>query len=366
MCRSWSPPDDVEGLKEAAVLALFGDGPDGPDVLLMQRSEDMRSHAGQPSFPGGRIDPTDDGPVGAALRESQEETGLDPDGVDVLGVLPELWIPPSGNVVTPVVAWWREPSEVRAVSPAEVEAVARVPIADLVDPANRVTVRHPIGLESPAFRVADMLVWGFTAGVLDWLLTHRRLEPAVGPQRCRAGSDSAGLMDALDIVLIAACLGFGYSGYRQGFVVGVLSFAGFLGGGALGAKYAAALHHHFHVGLNPALFGLLVVLIGAVVGQVIMTVVAAMLRREMRWRPLRTLDSVGGGLVSAVAVLLVAWLVGTALAHSSPRGVSREVRHSGVLRAVDGVMPSDARTWFGSFRRCPHCALPTGCPNFPP
>lgn len=165
------PPDDAEGLKEAAVLALFGDGPDGPDVLLMQRSADMRSHAGQPSFPGGRIDPTDDGPVGAALRESQEETGLDPDGVDVLGLLPDLWIPPSNNVVTPVVAWWREPSEVSPVSPAEVEAVARVPIADLVDPANRVTVRHPIGLESPAFQVADMLVWGFTAGVLDWLLT---------------------------------------------------------------------------------------------------------------------------------------------------------------------------------------------------
>jgi 8-oxo-dGTP pyrophosphatase MutT (NUDIX family) len=165
------PPEDAQGLKEAAVLALFGHGADGPDVLLMQRSADMRSHAGQPSFPGGRIDPTDDGPVGAALRESQEETGLDPAGVDVLGVLPDLWIPPSNNVVTPVVGWWREPSEVSPVSPAEVEAVARVAVADLVDPANRVTVRHPIGLESPAFQVADMLVWGFTAGVLDWLLT---------------------------------------------------------------------------------------------------------------------------------------------------------------------------------------------------
>lgn len=158
-------------------------------------------------------------------------------------------------------------------------------------------------------------------------------------------------MDALDIGLIIVCLGFGYSGYRQGFVVGVLSFAGFLGGGALGAKYAEPLHSHFHVGLNPALFGLLVVLIGAVVGQVIATVIAATLRREMRWRPLQTLDSLGGGMVSALAVLLVAWLVGTALAHSSPRGVSRQVRHSAVLRAVDNLMPSDARTWFGSFRR---------------
>jgi 8-oxo-dGTP pyrophosphatase MutT (NUDIX family) len=164
------PPDDTEGLREAAVLALFGEGPDGPDVLLMLRSADMRSHAGQPAFPGGRIDPTDDGPVAAALREAQEETGLDPAGVDVIGVLPELWIPPSGNVVTPVVGWWREPSEVAPVSPAEVEAVARVPVAALVDPANRLLTRHPSGFESPAFRVAGMLVWGFTAGVLDWLL----------------------------------------------------------------------------------------------------------------------------------------------------------------------------------------------------
>lgn len=165
------PPDGVEGLRAAAVLVLFGEGPNGPDVLLMQRSADLRNHAGQPSFPGGRVDPGDDGPVDAALRESREETGLDPAGVVVLGLLPELWIPPSGHVVTPVVAWWREPTEVTPSSPAEVEAVARVPVADLVDPANRVTVRHPIGLESPAFRVADMLVWGFTAGVLDWLLT---------------------------------------------------------------------------------------------------------------------------------------------------------------------------------------------------
>jgi 8-oxo-dGTP pyrophosphatase MutT (NUDIX family) len=165
------PPDGIDGLREAAVLALFGDGPDGPDVLLMERSSEMRSHAGQPAFPGGRIDPTDDGPVGAALREAHEETGLEPDGVEVLALLPQLWIPPSGNVVTPVIAWWREPSEVSPRSVAEVAAVARVPVSQLVDPANRLTVRHPIGLESPAFRVADMLVWGFTAGVLDWLLT---------------------------------------------------------------------------------------------------------------------------------------------------------------------------------------------------
>lgn len=158
-------------------------------------------------------------------------------------------------------------------------------------------------------------------------------------------------MDLLDLALVAVCIGFGFSGYRQGFVVGVLSFAGFLGGGALGAKYADALHSHFHVGIDPALFGLLVVVIGAVLGQLIATIIAASLRREMHWRPLRAADGAAGGAVSVVSVLLVAWLVGTALAHSSPRGVAREVRHSAVLQAVDGVMPASARTWFGSFRR---------------
>jgi len=166
-----TPPADSRPARRSAVLALFGEGLHGPDVLLQQRAADMRSHPGQPAFPGGAIDPTDDGEVGAALREAQEETGLDPAGVDVLGVLPNLWIPASDNVVTPVVAWWREPSDVRPVDPAETAAVARVPVADLVDPANRLVVTHPLGYESPAFEVADMLVWGFTAGVLSWLIS---------------------------------------------------------------------------------------------------------------------------------------------------------------------------------------------------
>lgn len=161
-----APPD----ARASAVLILFGEGPAGPDVLLIERSPHLRSHAGQPAFPGGGIDPEDDGPVAAALREAQEETGLDPAGVEVLASLPSLWVPPSGNVVTPVLAWWREPSEVGAVDTTEVASVARVPIAELADPANRVRLRHPSGLLGPAFEVSDMLVWGFTAGILDRLL----------------------------------------------------------------------------------------------------------------------------------------------------------------------------------------------------
>ena len=164
------PEDDGVEVREAAVLVLLGIGLDGPDVLLLQRSAGLRSHAGQPAFPGGRVDVTDAGVVAAALREAQEETGLDPAGVEVLTVLPRLWIPPSASAVTPVVAWWREPSEVGPVDPAESEAVARVPISALVDPVNRLLVRSPAGYSSPAFRVAGMLVWGFTAAILNWLL----------------------------------------------------------------------------------------------------------------------------------------------------------------------------------------------------
>jgi 8-oxo-dGTP pyrophosphatase MutT (NUDIX family) len=164
----FTPTDDTG--RRSAVLILFGEGPEGPDLLLIQRAEDMRSHAGQPAFPGGAEDPDDGGSVGAALREAQEETGLDPDGVDVIHCLPEVWLPPSGYVVTPVLGWWREPSPVSAMDPAEVSSVHRVPLADLTDPANRVSVRHPSGYIGPGFTVHDMLVWGFTAHLIDRIL----------------------------------------------------------------------------------------------------------------------------------------------------------------------------------------------------
>lgn len=160
---------EAAGLRRAAVLVLFGDGFDGPDVLLVQRTAHLRHHAGQPAFPGGGID-DDESPEAAALREAQEETGLDPAGVDVLTTMPELWIPPTGNLVTPVVGWWREPSEIEPADPVEVASVARVPLAALALPANRFSVRGPSGYVGPGFRVADMFVWGFTAAVLDRLL----------------------------------------------------------------------------------------------------------------------------------------------------------------------------------------------------
>jgi 8-oxo-dGTP pyrophosphatase MutT (NUDIX family) len=166
--RALRPP--AGGGRAAAVLILFGDGPGGPDLLLVQRSSSLRQHAGQPAFPGGVIDATDQGPVGAALREAAEEALVDPAGVDVLAVLPELFISRSGFSVTPVLAWWRRPAPVGPGDPAEVSAVARIRVAELADPANRLAIRYPSGQAGPAFRSAGMLIWGFTALVVDRLL----------------------------------------------------------------------------------------------------------------------------------------------------------------------------------------------------
>jgi len=160
-----APPD---GGRRSAVLMLFGDDPAGAgfDILLTERAHTLRSHAGQVSFPGGRLDPDEPGPITAALRETFEETGADPAGIRVFGRIADLGILPSRSSVAPILGYWAVPSDVAAVDPAEVAHVLRVPLATLADPAIRVRVSTPRGWVGPGFVIDDLLVWGFTGGVL--------------------------------------------------------------------------------------------------------------------------------------------------------------------------------------------------------
>jgi S1-C subfamily serine protease len=158
-------------------------------------------------------------------------------------------------------------------------------------------------------------------------------------------------VDLLDVVLLLACAGFAVSGYRQGFIIGVLSFCGFFGGGVLGATYGPALHSALGLHGRSAVFGLVVVFVAAAVGQILATLLGDVVRRRITWHPARQIDALAGAAVSVVSVLLVAWVLGTALAHSALTGVASEIQHSTILTAIDRILPDSAKTWDSAFRR---------------
>lgn len=167
--QMFRPPPDPP--RRSAVLMLFGPDPrGGEDVVLTERAHTLRSHAAQVSFPGGGLEDGDDGPVDAALREAEEEVGVDPASVDIVGSLPSLFLGPSGHAVTPVLAWWPTPGPIGVVDETEVARVVRVPVGELLDPANRFHAVHPSGYRGPAFETHGLFVWGFTAMLLTVLL----------------------------------------------------------------------------------------------------------------------------------------------------------------------------------------------------
>lgn len=171
--------------REAAVLVLFGEldnipakslvptVPSSLDVLLLRRSATLAHHPGQIAFPGGGREQGDLTPSATALREAQEETGLSPSNVTVLGELSQAMLANSNNLVTPVLAWWKHAASLNADG-TETTSVSRVPVADLLAPLARFTAvlrRGGVEHRGPMFRLGSRFggvpLWGFTAALLD-------------------------------------------------------------------------------------------------------------------------------------------------------------------------------------------------------
>jgi len=156
-------------------------------------------------------------------------------------------------------------------------------------------------------------------------------------------------MDLLDLIIILICVGFAISGYRQGFVVGMMSFIGFVGGLLVGVWLVPDVMRRFQSSLVVSTISLCAVLALAVLGQVLATSVGGRVRRELTWRPVQAMDQGAGAVVSVVSVLLVSWFLGLALATSSMPVVVSQVHQSRILAGIQKMLPSDSTTWFHSF-----------------
>ncbi|MFH9264714.1 MULTISPECIES: MarP family serine protease [unclassified Streptomyces] len=160
-------------------------------------------------------------------------------------------------------------------------------------------------------------------------------------------------MNVLDILLLLAAVWFAVIGYRQGFVVGILSVIGFLGGGLVAVYLLPVIWDRLtedaEVSTAVAIGAVVIVIVCASVGQAFTTHLGNKLRRYITWSPARALDATGGALVNVVAMLLVAWMIGLLLAGTSLPTLGKEVRSSSVLLGVDRVMPKQAPNWFQDF-----------------
>jgi S1-C subfamily serine protease len=156
----------------------------------------------------------------------------------------------------------------------------------------------------------------------------------------------------LDLILLVVIAAFATSGYRQGFIVGILSFFGFVGGALLGAEFGPSISRALVGGQTQQDVIAMVLLVAfAVIGQFVASSIGAAMRSTVTWRSATVLDSVGGAVVSVVSFLLIAWVVGSVLSGSPFPVVDGQVNNSLVLQTVDRFVPSPARTMFSDFRR---------------
>ncbi|MGH8971350.1 MAG: MarP family serine protease [Actinomycetes bacterium] len=158
-------------------------------------------------------------------------------------------------------------------------------------------------------------------------------------------------MNWLDLLLLIAAVSFGVSGYRQGFVVGVLAFGGFLTGGVLGVSLAPAVVGDLEPGLGQSVGAIAIVLLCATGGQVLAAWGGSLIRDRITWAPAQAVDAGMGALVSVLAMLIVTWFLASALRPGPLPSLSRQISDSSVITAVDRIMPDEASTLFSSFRR---------------
>lgn len=156
----------------------------------------------------------------------------------------------------------------------------------------------------------------------------------------------------LDVILVVLLLLFAVTGYRQGFIVGVFSFAGFVGGGVLAALTAPApIQAWVEDPGRQALLAIAVVFLSAALGQFLLSYLGTFVRNKVTWDSARVLDAIGGALISGLSVLLVAWFIGSTVANSALPFVAGQVRDSRILHSVDTLMPEAAHSGFSTFRR---------------
>ena len=162
--------DFLETVRTAAVLVGLVERPDGLTVLLTQRTAGLRDHAGQVAFPGGKMDPGDASPAATALREANEEIGLPPERVEVLGYL-EPYLTRTGFRIVPVIARVTPPFEI-ALNPAEVVDAFETPFAFLMSEANHQLLERSWQgrtWQFYAFEHGGRRIWGITAGMIRGL-----------------------------------------------------------------------------------------------------------------------------------------------------------------------------------------------------
>ena len=158
-------------------------------------------------------------------------------------------------------------------------------------------------------------------------------------------------MSVVDLVLIGLALVFAFSGFRQGVIVSATSFFGFFGGAVLGAQLSEPVADRFDGTATTRVFAALVVVLAvALLGQVVAGAIGRAVRRRVTWQPAEVVDSVAGAVLSAVAVLLVAWMVATPLANAPFPQISSQVKQSALVQAVDRSVPDGVRVVYDSLR----------------